>query len=66
MDKYIELERALALIRPDTPEDEKAAITIATAKKFIRNLLDRAPSCGCCPCGTWKVDSCWRRLSLDI
>lgn len=32
MAKYIELERALALIKPDAPEDEKAAITITTAK----------------------------------
>lgn len=44
MAKYIELERALALIRPDAPEDEKVAITITTAKKLLRNLLDRAPA----------------------
>lgn len=49
MAKYIELERALALIRPDAPEDEKAAITIATAKKLVRNLLDRAPAADVAP-----------------
>lgn len=55
MAKYIELERALALIQPDAPEDEKAAITIATAKKLIRNLLDRAPAADVVPVvhGQW-------------
>lgn len=55
MAKYIELERALALIQPDAPEDEKAAITIATAKKLIRNLLDRAPAADVVPVvhGRW-------------
>lgn len=33
MDDYIKRKDALALVRPDAPEDEKAAVTIATAKK---------------------------------
>lgn len=55
MAKYIELERALALIRPDAPEDEKVAITITTAKKLLRNLLDRAPAADAAPVmhGKW-------------
>ena len=55
MAKYIELERALALIKPDAPEDEKAAITIATAKKFLRNLLYRTPVADVAPVvhGRW-------------
>lgn len=28
MAEYIEREEALALVRPDAPEDEKAAVTI--------------------------------------
>ena len=55
MAKYIELKRALALIKPDAPEDEKAAITIATAKKFLRNLLYRTPVADVAPVvrGRW-------------
>ena len=55
MAKYIELERALALIKPDAPEDEKAAITIVTAKKFLRNLLYRTPVADVAPVvrGRW-------------
>nr|DAF81769.1 MAG TPA: PROTEIN/RNA Complex, archaeal, ribosomal, 50S, protein.0A [Caudoviricetes sp.] len=55
MAKYIELEVALALIKPDAPEDEKAAITIATAKKFLRNLLYRTPVADVAPVvhGRW-------------
>lgn len=58
MAKYIELERALALIRPDEPEDEKAAVTIATVKKFVRSLLDRAPAADVAPVvhGRWIAD----------
>lgn len=57
MAKYIELERALALIRPDEPEDEKAAVTIATVKKLVRSLLDRAPAADVVPVvhGRWIV-----------
>lgn len=44
MTEYIEREAALALVRPDVPEDEKAAITIATAKKLIRSIIQRAPT----------------------
>lgn len=57
MAKYIELEVALALIKPDAPEDEKVAITIATAKKLIRTLLDRAPAADVAPVmhGRWEA-----------
>lgn len=44
MDEYIKREAALALVRPDAPEDEKAAVTIATAKKLVRSILHRAPA----------------------
>lgn len=55
MAKYIELEVALALIRPDKPEDEKAAITIATAKKLVRSGLCRIPAADVAPVvhGRW-------------
>lgn len=41
MDEYIKRETALALVRPDAPEDEKAAVTIATAKKLVRDIVRR-------------------------
>ena len=44
MAEYIEREAALALVRPDAPEDEKAAVTIATAKKLVRSIVRRTPA----------------------
>ena len=44
MDEYIKREAALSLVRPDAPEDEKAAVTIATAKKLVRNIVWRTPA----------------------
>lgn len=44
MAEYIDKEAALSLVQPDAPEDEKAAITIATAKKLIRSIIQRAPA----------------------
>ena len=44
MTEYIDKEVALSLVQPDAPEDEKAAITIATAKKLIRSIIQRAPA----------------------
>lgn len=43
MDEYIKREAALALVKPDAPEDEKAAVTIATAKKLVRSIVCRTP-----------------------
>lgn len=44
MAEYIDKEAVLALVKPDTSDDEKAAITIATAKKLIRSIIQRAPA----------------------
>lgn len=49
MDEYIKREEALALVRPDAPEDEKAAVTIATAKKLVRNIVRRTPAADVVP-----------------
>lgn len=49
MDEYIKREEALALVRPDAPEDEKAAVTIATAKKLVRNIVCRTPAADVVP-----------------
>lgn len=49
MAEYIEREAALALVRPDAPEDEKAAVTIATAKKLVRGIVQRAPTADVAP-----------------
>lgn len=55
MDEYIDREALLALVRPDDPNDEKAAITIAAAKKLIRSLAHRVPAADVAPVrhGRW-------------
>lgn len=49
MAEYIEREAALSLVQPDAPEDEKAAVTIATAKKLVRNIVQRTPAADVVP-----------------
>lgn len=49
MDEYIKRKAALALVKPDAPEDEKAAVTIATAKKLVRSIVLRTPSADVAP-----------------
>lgn len=49
MAEYIEREAALALVKPDAPEDEKAAVTIATAKKLVRSIVRRTPAADVAP-----------------
>lgn len=44
MAEYIDKEAVLALVKPDASDDEKAVITIATAKKLIRSIIQRAPA----------------------
>lgn len=63
MAKYIELEVALALIRPDKPEDEKATITIATAKKFVRSGLYRIPAADVAP--VVRCENCMDGIESD-
>lgn len=55
MPEYIERDAALALVRPDAPEDEKAAVTIATAKKLVRDIVRRTPAADVAPVvyGLW-------------
>lgn len=55
MDEYIKRKAALALVKPDAPEDEKAAVTIATAKKLVRSIVRRTPAADVAPVvhGRW-------------
>ena len=55
MAEYIEREALLSVVKPDDPSDEKAAITIATAKKLIRSLVYRVPNADVAPVrhGRW-------------
>lgn len=55
MDEYIKRKAALALVKPDAPEDEKAAVTIATAKKLVRSIIQRTPAADVAPVvhGQW-------------
>lgn len=55
MAEYIEREALLCMVQPDDPSDEKAAITIATAKKLIRNIVSRTPASDVAPIrhGRW-------------
>lgn len=55
MAEYFEREAALALVRPDAPEDEKAAVTIATAKKLVRSIVRRTPAADVAPVGWISV-----------
>lgn len=56
MAEYIDKEAALSLVQPDAPEDEKAAVTIATAKKLVRSIVLRTPAADVAPVvhGRWK------------
>ena len=49
MDEYIKREAALALIRPDDPNDERCAVTVATVKRLIRHVLTTAPAADVAP-----------------
>ena len=56
MAEYIDKEIALSLVQPDAPEDEKSAVTIATAKKLVRSIIYRTPIADVAPVrhGRWK------------
>ncbi len=49
MAKYIKCEAVLELIRPDDPNDERCAVTVATAKRLIRRALTAAPAADVAP-----------------
>lgn len=49
MAEYIDREAALALVRPDDPNDERYAVTVATAKRLIRHALTAAPAADVAP-----------------
>lgn len=49
MAKYIKCEAALAMIRPDDPNDERYAVTVATAKRLIRHALTATPAADVAP-----------------
>ena len=49
MAEYIEREVALALIRPDDPNDERCAVTVATAKRLIKHAITAAPAADVAP-----------------
>ena len=75
MAEYIDKEIALSLVQPDTPEDEKSAITIATAKKLVRSIVYRTPTADVAPVrhGHWntgyfhdRVCSCCLHPDNDI
>ena len=55
MAEYIEREALLCMVQPDDPSDEMAAITIATAKKLIRNIVSRTQAADVAPIrhGRW-------------
>lgn len=57
MAKYIKREVALALIRPDDPNDERCAVTVATAKRLIRYVLTAATAADVAPVvhGQWGL-----------
>lgn len=56
MAEYIEREAALALVRPNDPNDERCAVTVATAKRLVRHLLAITPAADVAPVvhGRWE------------
>lgn len=75
MAEYINRKVALSLIQPDAPEDEKGAITIATAKELVRSIVYRTPTADVAPVrhGHWdtgyfhdRVCSCCLHPDNDI
>ena len=56
MPECIERDAELSLVKPDAPEDEKSAVTIATAKKLARRTRLRAPATDVAPVahGRWQ------------
>ena len=65
MDEYIKREAALALVKPDAPEDEKAAVTIATAKKLVRSIVCRTPAADVVPVVRCKDCKYWQGNNDD-
>jgi len=61
MAEYIKREAVLALIRPDDPNDERCAVTVATAKRLIRHALTAAPAADVAP----VVHTRWAHLGGD-
>lgn len=61
MAKYIKCEAALALVRPDDPNDERCAVTVATAKRLIRHILTATPAADVAP----VVHGRWAHLGGD-
>lgn len=49
MAEYLERDAALAMVRPDDPNDERCAVTVATAKRLIRHVLTAAPAADVAP-----------------
>lgn len=64
MDEYIKRKAALALVKPDAPEDEKAAVTIATAKKLVRSIIQRAPAADVAPVVRCEYCKYWHKETL--
>ena len=61
MAKYIKCEAVLALSRPDDPNDERCAVTVATAKRLIRHALTTAPAADVAPVvhASWIIQEDW-------
>lgn len=72
MAEYIKREAALALVQPDDPNDERCAVTVATAKRLIRHVLtaataaDVAPVTRCKDCANSYEDAFGRVCAYGI
>lgn len=67
MTKYIKCKDALALLQPDDPNDERCAVTVATAKRLIRHLLTVTPAADVATVvhGRWIHDGCRVEGGID-
>ena len=64
MAKYIECEAALALVRPDDPNDERCAVTVATAKRLVRHALTAAPAADVAP--VMRCKGCKHLVAVNV
>lgn len=64
MTKYIKCEDALALLQPDDPNDERYAVTVATAKRLIRHALTAAPAADVSP--VVRCKDCKHLVAVNI
>lgn len=61
---YIERDAALAMVQPDDPNDERCAVTVATAKRLVRHILTATPAADVAP--VVRCMDCKHLVSVNV